>query len=118
MAQFHLVLATLGRRGVFGSDEARQVATEWRRLQGELRVALTKVSFVPDHVHIALRTHPAVAPADVVVALMNAAQEVMSRGLVHAGLNRLWQPGAYVGGYGHLASPQIRKYIESWAAIL
>ena len=118
VAQFHLVLATLGRRGIFGSEEARQVATEWHRRQGELRVALTKVSFVPDHVHIAVRTHPAVAPADIVVALMNAAQEIMTRELVDAGLNRLWQPSAYVGGYGDLASPQIRKYIENWAAVL
>ncbi len=118
VAQFHLVIATFGRRGVFGSEEARQVATEWRRRQGELRMALTKVSFVPDHVHIAARAHPAVAPADLVVALINAAQEIMTPELVHGGLNRLWQPSAYIGGYGDLASPQMRKYIENWAVIL
>lgn len=75
VAQFHLVLATCRRRGVFGSAEGRAVTSEWRKLQTTLRMALIKVSFVPDHVHIALRAHPAESPADLVVALMNAAQK-------------------------------------------
>ena len=72
------------------------------------------MSFVPDHVHVALRVHPARSPADTVVELMNAAQEVMEQELASAGLNRLWQPSAYVGSYGDLASPQVRSYIENW----
>lgn len=49
VAQFHLVLATRGRRGVFGSQEGRAVAAAWRELQTGLNVALIKVSFLPDH---------------------------------------------------------------------
>jgi hypothetical protein len=52
------------------------------------------------------------------LTLLNAAQEITTPELIHARLNRLWQTSAYVGGYGDLASPQIRKYIESWAAVL
>jgi len=107
VAQFHLVLATCNRRGVFGSAEGRAVTAEWRKLQTTRRMALIKVSFVPDHVHIALRAHPAESPADLVVALMNAAQQVMSKQLIAAELERLWQPSAYLGSYGDLASPQI-----------
>jgi REP element-mobilizing transposase RayT len=114
MAQFHIVLATSGRRGMFGSGEGRRIAEEWLKIQDRLRVALIKVSFVPDHVHVALRVHPAVSPADTVIELMNAAQEVMKQELASAGLNRLWQPSAYVGSYGDLAGPQVRSYIENW----
>lgn len=114
IAQFHLVLATSKRQGMFGSQEGQRVAAEWQKLQSKLRFALIKVSFVPDHVHVAVRIHPAVSPADVTVGLMNAGQEVMSKELVAAGLNRLWQPSAYVGSYGDLASPQVRKYIRDW----
>ena len=114
VAQFHIVLTTSGRKGVFGSREGRQVAAEWLKLRAPLRMALIKVSFVPDHVHVALRAHPAVSPAEIVVELMNVAQEVMLRELVSAGLDRLWHSSAYLGGYGNLASPQIRKYIENW----
>ena len=115
VAQFHLVMATGNRRGVFGSAEGRAVTAEWRKLQTTRRIAVIKVSFVPDHVHIALRVHPAESPADLAVALMNAAQQVMSRQLIAAELDRLWQPSAYIGSYGDLASPQIRKYIQNWA---
>lgn len=119
VAQFHLVLATSGRRGVFGATEGCAVAAAWRKLQTSLNVALTKVSFLPDHVHLALRAHPSVAPADLAVALMNAAQQVVFEqfpaAVVQARLARLWQPSAYIGSYGHLASPQISKYISNWA---
>lgn len=114
VAQFHLVLSTLSRRGILGSQEGRRIASEWRRLQNQLRVALLKVSFVPDHVHVAFRAHPAVSPANIAAALMNSAQEVVQREMIYAGLDRLWEPGAYLGSYGDLASAQIRKYIEDW----
>lgn len=114
ISQFHLVLATSGRIGIFGSESGKRVTEEWRRLQAKWRIALLKVSFLPDHVHLALRLHPAVSPAETLVGLMNASQELMKRELVSSGLNRLWQSSAYVGSYGELASPQIRKYIEDW----
>jgi REP element-mobilizing transposase RayT len=114
ISQFHIVLATSGRIGIFGSEKGKRVADQWRGLQSQLRAALVKVSFVPDHVHLALRMHPAISPADIVVKLMNSSQDLMKRELVSAGVNRLWQPSAYVGSYGDLASPQIRKYIENW----
>jgi len=113
VAQFHIVLATPKRKGVFGSHEGRAITAEWRRRQVEMRIAILKVSFVPDHVHLALRLHPAVSPADVVVALMNAAQDIAQDLLVRDGLERLWEKSAYVGSYGELASPQVRKYIQS-----
>ena len=113
VAQFHMVLAAWRRRGVFGSHEGQKIASEWRKLQAQWRIAIIKVSFVPDHVHIALRLHPAVSPAAIVAALMNAAQDTVHDELIHAGLERLWAPSAYLGGYGDLTSAQIRKYIEN-----
>ena len=115
VAQFHIVLATHRRKGVFGSNEGQAIATEWRRCQEEMRIAIIKVSFVPDHVHLAVRLHPAVAPADVVTALMNVAQDAFEDWLVRDGLERLWERSAYVGSYGELASPQIRKYVRRFS---
>ena len=74
------------------------------------------MSFVPDHVHVALRTHPAVSPADIAIALMNSAQDEIRGALIPARVERLWQPSIYIGSYGDLASPQIRKYIEQWGS--
>ncbi|HEV2665054.1 MAG TPA: IS200/IS605 family transposase [Blastocatellia bacterium] len=119
VAQFHIVLATSRRRGIFGPQEGCAVAAEWRKLVMSLRAALLKVSFLPDHVHVALRTHPAVSPADLVVELMNTAQQVIfekfAEAAIQARVERLWQPSAYIGSYGDLASPQISRYIQNWA---
>lgn len=118
LARFHLVFSTWRRRGVFGSAEASAVAEQWERMQTRLRFRLIKVSFVPDHVHIAVRLHPAVSPAALSVELMNAAQEfafsTLAQSVIEAGVERLWQPSAYLSSYGDLASGQIRAYIDNW----
>ena len=114
IANFHVVLATRYRKGVFGSEQGRAVSDEWRLLQLSLSVFIRKVSFLPDHVHVAVRLHPSIAPAELVVKLMNSAQEVMSNELVRLGLDRLWQSSVYIGSYGDLASSQIGKYIDEW----
>ena len=114
IAKFHLVLSTTWRRGIIGSAQGRRIATAWLKIQAELRIALMKVSFVPDHVHIALRSHPSVSPAHIAAGLMNSAQEVMQLEMIEAGVNRLWMNSAYVGSYGDLSSAQISKFLERW----
>jgi REP element-mobilizing transposase RayT len=118
--RFHLVLATWRRHGIFSEPEARAVAQRWRALQRKERFGLLKVSFVPDHVHVAVSVHPSVAPGPLAVLLMNSAQRVVweqfAAAAVAARAERLWQPSAYVGGYGDLASPQIQAYVRRWEA--
>jgi len=118
LLQFHMVLATMCRKGVFGQTPGERVTDAWRSLEREFRFSLRKVSFVPDHVHVALQLHPAVAPAETVLALMNSAQETIASRceleLIRAAIPRLWQPGAYVGSYGDLVSPKLAKYIQRY----
>src|SRR5262249_30973869 len=53
---------------------------------------------------------------------MNAAQQIIferfAAATIQARVERLWQPSAYIGSYGDLASPQISKYIQNWAGAL
>jgi REP element-mobilizing transposase RayT len=116
--RFHVVLATWRRRGVFAQASAAAISDRWQQPQADLRVRIDKVSFVPDHVHVALTLHPAVVPASVVAALMNAGQEIMwrqfERDVIQAGVERLWQPSAYVGSFGDLTSPAVSAYVSQW----
>jgi len=114
IAKFHLVFSTSGRRGMIGSKQGRRIAREWLKLQQDIRIALIKVSFVPDHVHIALRSHPAMSPATIAAVLMNSAQAVLKDELIEAGVDRLWMNSAYVGAYGDLSNAQIRRFLENW----
>lgn len=118
--QFHVVLASANRHGVFGDESGPVLAEDWRRLQKSERFKLLKVSFVPDHIHLALRAHPAVVPVELVARLMNAAQERMLRDfpehLIQAGISRLWPNGAYLGSHGDITSKRVQGYMQRWEA--
>jgi len=116
--QHHMVLATWRRKGVFGRQAGEDVAGCWKNLLSDKPAALVKVSFVPDHVHVALRVHPAVSPAGLILQLMNSAQELMwstfADSVIRAGVARLWQPSAYLGSYGDVESSRVSSYVKQW----
>jgi REP element-mobilizing transposase RayT len=113
LLRLQLVLGTWGRHSVFAQAEAKAVTEAWRALEAEERFTLLKVSFVPDHVHLAVRTHPAIAPASLVVRLLNVAQEVIwtrfTSAAIQASIPRLWQPGAYIGSFGELTTASVQQ---------
>lgn len=118
LLRYRFVLTTWWRRGVFRSESGEVVSEKWRLLEERERFALLKVSFVPDHIHLAVRTHPSVAPGQLVVSLMNAAQQVIWEQFpgdaIQARAERLFQPSAFVGAFGDLATPQIEAYLREW----
>ena len=82
---------------------------------------MLKVSFVPDHVHLAVRTHPSVVPSVLVTELLNVAQEVIwadfAGAAIQASIPRLWQPGAYIGSFlqAMTTSCGSSQYLHNWA---
>lgn len=120
LLQFHVVLAVANRHGVFGDESGPVISEAWRGMQEHERFQLLKVSFVPDHIHLAVRMHPAAVPVELVARLMQAAQERMLRDfpehLIQARLSRLWPNGAYLGSYGDITSPRVREYVRRWEA--
>ena len=118
LLRYHLVFGTMCRRGVFTQAEAAGVVAAWRGVQAKEQFALLKVSVVPDHVHMAVRVHPAVAPLALAERLMNVAQEVMFEQfpevVIRYSANRLWENGAYVGSFGELSSRAVRAALAQW----
>ncbi len=116
--KFHIVLSTQWRHGVFGDRSGQAVADYWKSLERDCGFFIFKVSFVPDHVHIAVETNPSVSPADVVLLLMNAAQKLMweqfQQDVINAKVNRLWQASAYFGSYGDLTSSALASFVNGW----
>lgn len=118
LVHYHLSLATCKRRGVFVTTAAESVTDCWEALCPELGIRLRKVAFLADHVHIAVRSRPTVAPSQLALRLLNAAQDVIKADfddlLVKARIPRLWMPSAYIATYGELASDQVRAYLRRW----
>ncbi len=114
--RYHLVFATFFRRGVFTDVAARKLTECWRSRSEKFLI--DKVSFVPDHVHLAVSIHPTHAPSDVAVSLMNVAQEFIwsefPKLVIQAKVDRLWQPSAYVGSFGDLTCNAISAYMKNW----
>ncbi len=117
LLRYHLVFASPFRCGVFTDQSARRVTDRWLELQRNF--VIDKVSFLPDHVHVAVLVHPTVPPADVVVDLLNSAQETMwnqfSNLVVKAAIERLWQASAYIGSFGDLSSNAVGSYMRRWS---
>jgi len=119
LLNWHVVLATWDRQGVFTRNAAEEVCECWERHVPDWRIRLRKVTVLPDHVHIAMWSHPTVAPGRVALELMATSQELMRQRfeplVVQAGIPRLWKPGAYVGSYGDITKEHVRNYLRRWA---
>ena len=117
--RYHLVLATQYRHGVFDATSGGAITKNWLCLQSSCRFLIDKVSFVPDHVHVAVSVHPTASQANVVLALMNASQERMwldfETVVIKGRVNRLWQPSAYIGSFGELSSNAVSAYLNRWS---
>lgn len=115
--RYHLVFVVPKRRGVFYDEAADAVTNRWLELEGLFPIE--KVSFLPDHVHIATSLHPQISPSVVTCELMTSSQEVMWQrfpsSVVNAGIERLWQASAYVGSFGDLSSKAVSAYTRRWA---
>ena len=118
LARWHLVFATWNRQGVFSKKAAQAIADRWCDVVHPRKTQLIKASFVPDHVHLAIRTHPTVVPANLVPQLLNTSQALIrdefADHLFAAGIPRLWKPSAYIGTYGDLSNRQIKAYLRGW----
>jgi putative transposase len=116
--RFHIVFSTWQRRGIFDQSTAKAVCSRWLEQQAELRIVFEKVSFLPDHVHLAVRLDPSTNPEAVSLNLLNSAQEVLWNqfdvDVIRAGLERLWQPSAYLGSIGDVTSSAMSAYVSRW----
>jgi len=121
LLNWHIVLSTWNRQGVFTRNAAEEVCEAWERHWPNWRIRLRKVTVLPDHVHIAIWSHPTVSPGRVAFELMATSQDLMRDRfeplVVQAGIPRLWKPEAYVGSYGDISKEHMRNYLRRWGDV-
>lgn len=115
---WHLVFCTWDRVPVFGRTIGESFARLIHGRSADLQAYLRKISVVPDHVHMAFRAHPSVAPGELASALLMPMENIVygqHRGaLFGVSIPQLWKPSAYTGSYGELSGGQLRTYIRNW----
>jgi putative transposase len=113
---YHLVFSTPFRIGVFGSQLGEAVGQYWLKVAAKHNFAVDQVSFVPDHVHLLVRTKPNLSIESCASALLNNSQHLVVNqfpgSLIEAGANNLWVAGAYAGTCGRVSTAQVKAFLS------
>jgi putative transposase len=111
----HLVFATRHRRGVFTSALGAELASYWQRVAARHGFAIERISVLPDHIHLLVRTIPRLGIEACALALMNNGQHFIAKAfpqaLIEAGLEQLWQPSAYAGTTGTVTTALVKAFL-------
>jgi REP-associated tyrosine transposase len=112
----HLVLATRFRRAIFDSRIGSELSAYWMRVAEKRGFAIDRMSILPDHVHLMVRTVPKTSIEDCALALMNNAQHWMAQRfapvLVKEKVDRLWQSSAYAGTCGEVTTALVKWFLH------
>jgi putative transposase len=115
--QYHLVLATRYRRGVFDSTLGEALVKYWLTVAHKREFAIDRATVLPDHVHMLVRTKPQMSIEQCALLLMNNGQyfvgERWPTRLIEAKVDQLWQPSAYVGSCGELPTALLKTFLRS-----
>lgn len=114
---YHLVLATHQRKGIFNSNLGKVLSEYWLRVASKHGFAIDQISVVPDHIHMLVRIVPSMSIEECALLLMNNGQYFVGKHcpqvLIENGINQLWQPSAYVGSCGKYTTGLIQKWLNS-----
>jgi REP element-mobilizing transposase RayT len=89
----HLVLVTDGRWRIRDVNRLRQLRDATLKIAAKKQHAVSRLSVMPDHLHVALRPQIADSPLDVAYAYLNNLTYLLNCG-------RIWQEGYYLGTFG------------------
>jgi len=71
---YHLVLATHQRKGIFNSSLGKRLSEYWLRVASKHGFAIDQISVVPDHIHMIVRIVPSMSIEECALLLMNNGQ--------------------------------------------
>ena len=112
----HLVLATQHRKGIFDSARGAALGHYWLRVAEKRGFAIDRISIVPDHIHLLVRTPPKMSIEECVLSLLNNGQYFVGQhspqAFVQAGIEQLWQASAYGGTCGEMTTALIKSFLS------
>lgn len=98
----HLVLVVDGRCRLSDLNVFRTLRDGCLKIAAKKGHLLSRVSVMPDHLHLALRANPEESPNDVAFAYQNNLAYM-------AKLSRVWQDSFYVGTFGEYTTQAVRR---------
>lgn len=112
----HLVFATEHRKGIFDSARGAALGHYWLQVAEKRGFAIDRISIVPDHVHLLVRTVPKMSIEECALSLLNNGQYFVGRhspqAFVQAGIEQLWQESAYAGTCGEMTTALMKSFLR------
>jgi len=98
----HLVLVTAGRYRLGEDATFENLSTECMAIARKKGYAVSELSIMPDHLHLALRGDIAQSPHEIALAFQNNLA-------YRLGQFRVWEDGYYVGTFGEYDMQAVRR---------
>lgn len=112
----HLVFATRYRQGVFDSTLGAALIQYWLRVASARGFAIDRVTVVPDHIHLLVRSTPKLSIEECALCLLNNGQHFVGQrapeALIQAKLEQLWQASAYAGTTGNFTTALVKAFLR------
>jgi putative transposase len=115
LLNYHLVLVTKGRAGVFDETIAPRLFKYITAVGAKHGFQVERMSLLPDHLHLMFEAIPGVSVGDLALALMNNTAHWMARHywgvLKQTDAWDLWQPSYYVGTVGEYTTAHVKRFL-------
>jgi putative transposase len=112
----HLVFASWFRAGVFDSKLGEQLGQYWLRVADKRGFAIDRISLMPDHIHLLVRTTPKMSIEECALSLLNNGQYFVGQNapqaMIQAKIEQLWQASAYAGTCGEMTTALVKKFLS------
>jgi putative transposase len=113
----HLVVATRYRASVFDSKLGKELGDYWLNVAAKYGFAIDRISIVPDHAHLLVRTAPKLTIETCALALLNNGEYFIRRNyplaLVNENIDQLWQSSAYAGSCGEVSTALVKAWLSA-----
>jgi putative transposase len=112
----HLVVSTRSRAAVFDSVMGQALGGYWLKVAAKYGFAIDRLTVVPDHAHLLVRTVPKLSVETCVLALLNNGEYFISQhypAALNEGIAQLWQAAAYVGTCGEVSTALVKAWLSA-----
>lgn len=114
---YHVVVSTRRRASVLDSTAGRTLGEYWLKVAAKHGFAIDRVTIVPDHAHLLIRTVPKTTIEFCVQALLNNGEYFVCKTYPHAlsdeGMDQLWQPSVYAGTCGDVSTALVKAWLRA-----
>ena len=111
---YHLIWCPKYRRNVLVDNVEKRLIELLKEKADEIDIKIEKMSIMPDHVHLFVKSRPTASPHWIVQQFKGHSSRVLRMEFddLRSRLPSLWTRSYYVESCGHISDATVKKYIE------